>query len=187
MAPSRRTFSSRRFRSPYRSRGGNTGLFVAVAAGLAFAAAGAHTAAKAHPHASAKPARVTSSVTAGTGETAFWTAALADLGAPATAANIRSLTDWADREGPWGSVGQFNPLDTILTEPGSWAFNTFDGDLHVQSYPTATEGAQATAATLVNGYPAITAALREGIGLCGDTATEDELSEWSGGGYEEVC
>lgn len=51
-------YRSRRFRSPYRSRGGNTGLLVAVAAGLAFAGAGAH-AATAHAKIRAQPARIT--------------------------------------------------------------------------------------------------------------------------------
>lgn len=185
--PARYRPGSYRFRSPYRSPGGNTGLFVAIAAGLAFAsAAGAHAAAKAGAHASTRPAKVTTAVTAGTGETAFWTATLADLGAPATAANIGSLTDWADREGPWGSVGLNNPLDTTMTEPGSWAFNTFDGGIHVQSYPTATEGAGATAATLEDGYPVIVSALRSGAGICGYSFA-GELATWSGDGYQEVC
>jgi hypothetical protein len=183
----RRTFSSRRFRSPYWSRGGNTGLFAAVAAGLALAAAGAHHAAVPHgkAHAKAAPAAVTAAVS-GTGEPAFWAAVLADLGAPDTGANVASLTAWADREGPWGTVGQWNPLDTTLTEPGSWAFNTFSDGLHVQSYPSASEGAEATAATLADGYPLITAALRSGD-VCGNAGLADEFSRWSGGGYEGVC
>ena len=187
MAARRRTLSSRRFRSPYRKQGGNTGLFVAVAAGLAFAGAGAHHAAASHgkTHAKPAPAAVTAAV-AGTGETAYWDATLADLGAPATPANTAALTAWANREGPWGTVGQWNPLDTILTEPGSWNFNTFDGDLHVQSYPDATEGAEATAATLANGYPLIVSALRVSD-VCGNAGLAGEFSRWSGGGYEGVC
>jgi hypothetical protein len=187
MAAYRRTFSSRRFRSPYRKQGGNKGLFVAVAAGLAFAGAGAHHAAASHAKAHAKPApaAVTAAVS-GTGEPAFWAAVLADLGAPATPANTGALTAWANREGPWGTVGQWNPLDTILTEPGSWNFNTFDGDLHVQSYPDATEGAEATAATLANGYPLIVSALRVSE-VCGNDTLAYEFGEWSGGGYEGVC
>jgi hypothetical protein len=70
--------------------------------------------------------------------------------------------------------------------PGSWPFNTFDGDLHVQNYPTASEGAQATALTLKGGYPMIVAALRTGAGICGG-GYASELGRWSGGGYEEVC
>jgi hypothetical protein len=64
--------------------------------------------------------------------------------------------------------------------------DTFDGDLHVQGYPTASEGAQATALTLEGGYPLIVAALRSGAGICGG-GFASELGRWSGGGYQEVC
>jgi hypothetical protein len=176
---------ARQFRSPYGRRNGRTGAVAGVAIGAALAAgAGAHAAVTpAHPH-HAQAARAAAAV-AGTGESAFWAAVLADLGAPVTTGNVSSLTDWAAREGPWGTVGQWNPLDTILPEPGSWAFNTFGGGLHVQSYPGASEGAQATAAT-IGVYPGITAALRSGGGLCGDSLAA-EFSRWSGGGYREVC
>jgi hypothetical protein len=173
----------RRFRSRYRRRQGGAGA-LGVAVAVLAAGAGAH-AATSHAHAGtgARPARVTA--VSGTGEAAFFTRVLADLGAPATSANLGSLAAWAAHEGPWGSVGAWNPLDTILPEPGSWAFNSFGGGLHVQSYPTASEGAQATAVT-IGGYPGITAALRSGAGVCGPGLSY-EFSRWSGGGYTEVC
>ena len=120
-------------------------------------------------------------------ETAFFAAVLAALGAPATQADMRSLEAWYPHEYPsWPPAAQDDPLDSTLRMPGSWPYNTFDGDLHVQSYPTAAEGAQATAATLENGYPLITAALRSGGGACGN-GFASEFSTWSGNAYEEVC
>jgi hypothetical protein len=172
----------RRYRSRYRRQDSRAGVVVVVAVGALLASGGAKAAAS-HGHAHrAAPAVVPVS---GSGEAAFFTAALADLGAPATAANLSSLAAWGAREGCWGCVGQYNQLDSTLYEPGAWAFNTFDGNLHVWSYPTASEGAQATAAT-IGGYPGITAALRSGGGLCGGMLAA-EFSRWSGGGYQEVC
>jgi len=124
---------------------------------------------------------------AGGSEGAFMGAVLADVSAPGTAANVSSLEAWANHEGPWGTVGRWNPLDTTLTEPGAWAFNTLPGGGHVWNYPNAAEGAQATAATLLGGsYPSIVAALRAGTGICGGGYTVP-LSLWSGGGYQEAC
>jgi cell wall-associated NlpC family hydrolase len=124
---------------------------------------------------------------AGGSEAAYFSAVLADLKAPATAANLRSLTGWYPHEyRSWPPAAENDALDTTLRMPGSWPFNTFDGGLHVQAYPTASEGAQATAATLEGGYPLITAALRSGDGACGKSFA-DEFGEWSGYAYQEVC
>lgn len=173
---------ARRFRSRYRRQDSRAGVVAVVAVGALLASAGTKAAAS---HAHVRPVATAAAPVSGSVEAAFFTAALADLGAPGTAADIASLEAWAAHEGPWGSVGHWNPLDTILPEPGSWAFNTFAGGLHVQSYPSAAEGAQATAAT-IRGYPQITASLRSGAGLCG-TALTGEFLTWSGDGYGEVC
>jgi hypothetical protein len=190
----------RRFRyaPAYRSgkRGGNREMIAGVAlAAVVIAGASAKTVAVVRHHAAAKAPGETRTaahhataapVTSGS-ETAFWRALLADLGAPSSQANLASLDAWLPHEEPWPSLARWNPLDSILPEPGSWNFNTFDGDLHVQSYPDASEGAQADAATLANGnYPQITAALRAGYGVCG-YGFAAEFSTWSGGGYTEVC
>jgi cell wall-associated NlpC family hydrolase len=124
---------------------------------------------------------------AASGETGFFTAVLAGLGAPATAANMRSLEAWYLHEYPsWPPAAQDDPLDTTLKMAGSWNYNTFGDGLHVQSYPTAAEGARATALTLENGYPQVTAALRSGDGTCGN-GFAGEFSAWSGNAYQEVC
>lgn len=186
-----------RYRYPYRlrRRNGNTEKIIGLAVGLALAAASTHAATAHHPAsratdtdaaAKAAPAVIHAAPVASGSETAFIAAVLADLDAPDTSSDQRSMADWAAREGCWGCVGANNGWDTTLAMPGSWNFNTFDGDLHVQSYPTASEGAQATALTLEGGYPAIVSALRTGAGICGGSFAS-ELGRWSGGGYEEVC
>lgn len=124
----------------------------------------------------------------GAGETAFIRAVLTDLRAPATAANVASVTDWIRHETPWPPVAADNPLDSTLPEPGSTAHNYLPGGGSVQDYRTAAEGAAATAATIANGrYPHVLADLRAGSGVCGDTETAAEFLTWSGNGYSAVC
>jgi len=128
----------------------------------------------------------------GPGETAFIKAVLADLRAPATGANVESVTAWVRHETSWPPVAASNPLDSTLPEPGSTIFNTIvlasGGVIHVQNYPDAAEGAAATAATIANGsYPHIIADLTGGTGLCGDTAAAADFATWSGNGYSAVC
>lgn len=179
----------RRFRRGSGKRGGSREMIAGIAiAAVAIAGAGAKTVTVVRHHAAAPRTTATQAapVTSGS-ETAFWRALLADLGAPATQANLASLDAWLPHEEPWPSLAQWNPLDSILREPGSWDFNSFGDGLHVQSYPDASEGAEADAATLANGnYPLIAAALRAGTGLCG-YGFAAEFSTWSDGGYEEVC
>lgn len=123
----------------------------------------------------------------GGGEAAFTTAVLSGVGAPATTANSVSLAAWILHEWPsWPPGAANNALDTTLAMPGSWNFNTFGGGLHVQAYPSAAEGEQATAETLLGGYAQILTALRSGKGICGG-GFANELSAWSGNTYQEVC
>jgi hypothetical protein len=182
--------SAHRYR-PGRYSSGRRGTPAEKAVGVAVAVAvvvsyGHHAIPRVAAHAHASTEAAAAAPVTGGSETAFIAAVLADLGAPDTSANQGSMAAWGAREGCWGCVGQNNQWDTILPMPGSWPFNTFDGDLHVQNYPTASEGAQATALTLKGGYPMIVAALRTGAGICGG-GYATELGRWSGGGYEEVC
>jgi hypothetical protein len=155
---------------------------IAVAIAIAAASAGHKQVAAAVHHAAASAGAVP--VTSGS-ETAFITATLADIGAPATQANITSLADWFPHEFPsWPPAAANNPMATTMPEPGDSIFN-YDG---VRNYPTASEGAQATAAALEDGYyPGIVAALRSGAGLCGRTDLAGEFLTWSGNGYSGVC
>lgn len=123
-------------------------------------------------------------VTSGS-ESAFIRAVLADLGAPATQANISSLASWFPHEFPsWPPAAADNPMASTMPEPGATVFNSAG----VRNYVSATQGAQATAATLADGrYPGIVAALRSGRGLCGDPSLAGEFLTWSGGGYSAVC
>jgi hypothetical protein len=178
-----------------RSRNANAEKITGLAVGLVVAVASAHTA-TAHHHASrptaadaaakAKPAVIHAAPVTSGGETAFIAAVLADLSAPDTSENQRSMAAWGAREGCWGCVGRNNQWDSTLAMPGSTNFNTFDGDLHVRNYRTASEGAEATALTLEDGYPLIVSALRSGAGICGG-GFASELGRWSGDGYQEVC
>jgi hypothetical protein len=117
-------------------------------------------------------------------EKAFISAVLADMGAPATTANVNSIAAWFPHEFPsWPPSAQFNPMATTQQMPGSTQYNSAG----VQNYPDAKTGATATAQTLTNGkYPNIVKALRAGTGICGG-GFASEFSTWSNGGYTSVC
>jgi hypothetical protein len=165
-----------------------TKVAVAAVAFCAMAGYGTGHAATRPRHGAAGEAPVS-----GPGETAFIKAVLADLGAPATDANVASVTAWVRHESSWPPAAASNPLNSTLPEAGSTDFNTIalagGGVIHVQNYPDAAEGAAATAATIANGsYPHIVAGLAGGTGLCGDTAGEaGDFATWSGNGYSAVC
>jgi hypothetical protein len=129
----------------------------------------------------------TGSTTAtGTGESesesAWITAFLSALGAPASAANTSSMTDWISHEGTYGSGATNNPLNT--TEPGFGSTSVFNS-VGVRNYPTEAGGISATVATLENGsYPDILALLHSGAGL--KSGASAGLLKWSNGGYSSV-
>jgi hypothetical protein len=132
----------------------------------------------------AKPGTGAADVAAppGPGEIAWIEAMLTAIAAPSTPANIRSVTAWIAHEGPYGTQGQNNPLNTTLDMPGA---TSFAGTV-AKNYPTAAEGIAATAQTLNNGrYGDILLWLRSGKGLCGKKLRG--LATWSGGGYDQVC
>ena len=182
-------------RSFLRRRTGRAEQLIAVGIVVA-AVAGGHAATTAAHHpgrattadaaAEAAPAVIRAAPVDSGSKTAFIAAVLADIGAPDSSADQQSMAAWGAREGCWGCVGANNQWDSTLAMPGSTDFNTFDGDLHVRNYPTASEGAEATALTLEGGYSLIVAALRSGAGICGG-GFASEFGRWSGGGYTEVC
>lgn len=114
---------------------------------------------------------------AGASEIAFQKAMLADLGAPASAANLSSLHSWFLHEEPsFPPPNAWNPLN-IENVGGGFA-----------QYSSLSAGAAATAAFItVNGYNTIRLALMSGRGLCGFPGIGPDLSRWSGGGYMSVC
>lgn len=120
-------------------------------------------------------------------ESAWITALLTSIGAPATQANINSMASWISHESVYPGNGQntgglYNPLNTTLNESGASDYNS----VGVKNYVSEAQGIEATAATLLNGdYNDVVAALRSGNGLCGQSFAG--LSEWSGGGYSQVC
>lgn len=168
--------------SRYGRRASNRDMIIGAAVGLVALAGGTKTATTiVHHHA---PTPRVAAVTSGS-ERAFIRAVLADLGAPSNSANTTSLAGWFTREFPaWPPYAAENPMSSTLRMPGSTTYNS----VGVQNYPTASEGAEATALTLKDGYyPQIVAALRSGTGLCGNSSIAGELLTWSGNGYSEVC
>lgn len=124
-----------------------------------------------------------------TSETDWIQSFLASVGAPATQANINSVSSWIAHEAPWnssppdGALYTNNPLNT--TEPGFGATGSVNS-VGVKIYPTVADGLAATQAVITNGrYEDILMVLRGGGGLCGHTLSG--LSVWSGGGYSSVC
>jgi hypothetical protein len=115
-------------------------------------------------------------------QSAWITSFLSALGAPASAANTSSMTDWISHESVWGSGAENNPLNT--TEPGFGSTSTFNS-AGVRNYPTEADGISATVATLENGdYPDILSLLKSGAGL--KSGASAGLSKWSGGAYTSV-
>jgi len=120
-------------------------------------------------------------------ETAWITSVLTAIGAPATQANINSMSSWIAHESTYpgngsNTGGLFNPLNTTLGESGATEYNS----IGVKNYTSEAQGIAATVATLLNGdYSDIVAALRTGNGLCGQSFAG--LATWSGNGYNQVC
>jgi hypothetical protein len=109
---------------------------------------------------------------------------LASLGAPATPANIQSLSHWYTHENVgWPPGCANNPWNS--TQPAAGATNC--NSVGVKNYPSLSVGVHMNALTMMNGrYPGIVAALRSGRGVCGG-GFAGEFSTWSGGGYSSVC
>jgi hypothetical protein len=118
-------------------------------------------------------------------------AALAALGAPATSANVQTMLDWFSNEGTPHDYN--NPLNLNVPYGGS-TISTADGDpppVHIQAYPTPADFVKAFAIEIGDNpsYPAITTALRSGVGLEGSAANAEIASEllvYSGGGYHSI-
>lgn len=119
---------------------------------------------------------------ANSSETAWITAFLKTIDAPATQANINSMSSWIKHETPWPPVASNNPMNTTYNLPGATNYNS----VGVKNYTSQAQGIQALAATIESGlYGDILMALRSGKGLCGQSFAG--LSKWSGNGYSSVC
>ena len=124
-------------------------------------------------------------VPSGPGETAWIDALLQSIGAPKTQANVDSIAAWISHEGPFGTQGENNPLNTSYTGAPGYAGKWSAAPI-VSMYSTVAGGIQATVDTLQS-YPNILSALQSGQGLCGNSSVSSELASWSGGGYSSVC
>ena len=96
---------------------------------------------------------------------AFAAAYLTRLHAPTSPANLTFLAAWMTAESgpdsgsPTLAAARYNPLNTTMTEPGSWAYNSAG----VQNYPTLQAGVTAAAdTTKLPAYAGLRAALRTG-------------------------
>lgn len=114
------------------------------------------------------------------------------LGCPdPTSANLLAIGQkWQGYE---GSSASYNPWDTTRSGyPGETPYNTFGDNLieHVYNYPTEEVGAQATAATLLNGfYPTIVTALLADTPLAdwyGNAEIIGELRTWGTTGFADL-
>jgi hypothetical protein len=118
--------------------------------------------------------------------TTFAKALLSALGAPATSANVASLTAWEAREGGnFNNTAKYNPINTERVEPGSTDYKPGGA---VQAYTSWSQGLQATVATLQQSqYVAIVTALKAGHGLKGNTpGMAQALLTWSDQGYSSI-
>jgi len=127
-------------------------------------------------------------------ERSWITALLTSLGAPATNANINSLSSWISKESVYPGNGQntgglFNPLNTTLSAPGATDYNS----VGVKNYVSEAQGLAATVKTLLGSdFSIIVKDLRGGNGLCGKSY--QAFHDWSAGpsapadvGYWSVC
>ena len=113
----------------------------------------------------------------------FAAAYLTRLAAPTSPANLAFLTAWMTAESgpdtgnPTLSAARYNPLNTTMTEPGSWPFNS----VGVQNYPTLHIGITASADTTeLRPYAGLLAALRAGADAIAD-AQALAASPWGTG------
>jgi hypothetical protein len=127
----------------------------------------------------------------GTNQEAWSEAILTQLGDPLTSANIISIGYWMQNEAghpPTGLVGQNNPVNVSQDGYGGVPIQDDGNGINfLMSYPTVTDGLEATAAFLSSGsYPTILADLKSGIGLMTDPNLASDISEFSGDHYSTI-
>lgn len=125
----------------------------------------------------------------GSNELAWSEAILKGLGDPITSANVISLGYWMQNEAgspPYGIVGANNPINVSQPGYGGTPIKSEGGGYSLYSYPSVTDGVDATVAYLNNGaYSLILAALKAGEGLS-SSSLADEIGTYSGHGYTTI-
>jgi len=125
----------------------------------------------------------------GSNELAWSEAILNGLGDPITNANVISLGYWMQNEAgspPYGIVGANNPINVSQPGYGGTPIKSEGGGYSLYSYPSVTDGVDATVAYLNNGaYSLILAALKAGEGLT-SSSLADEIGTYSGHGYTTI-
>ena len=108
------------------------------------------------------------------------------IGAPATRpsdARVLFLEKWATVEGTFYLGNVNNPLDTELPEPGNGLWNSAG----VRTYPTLTEGYEATLATIRQGIDApMLAALKDVKSTVASLTAALSASDWTGYGPQSA-
>lgn len=163
----------------------------------------ARTQASSSPPASPTPAPATSAPSSGlvpqataeyetpkgSNELAWSEAILKGLGDPTTNANVISLGYWMQNEAgspPYGIVGANNPINVSQPGYGGTPIKAEGCCYSLYSYPSVTDGVDATVAYLNNGaYSLILAALKAGDGLT-SSSLADEIGTYSGHGYTTI-
>jgi hypothetical protein len=125
----------------------------------------------------------------GSNELAWSEAILQGLGAPLTSANIISIGYWMQNEAgspPYGIVGANNPINVSQPGHGGTPIKAEGCCYSLYSYPSVTDGVDATVQYLNNGsYSLILAALKAGDGLS-SSSLADEFGTYSGQSYTTV-
>jgi hypothetical protein len=125
----------------------------------------------------------------GSNELAWSEAILQGLGDPLTNANIISIGYWMQNEAgspPYGIVGANNPVNVSQPGYGGTAIKAEGCCYSLYSYPSVTDGVDATVNYLNNGsYSLILAALKAGDGLS-SSSLADEFGTYSGHSYTTV-
>jgi hypothetical protein len=125
----------------------------------------------------------------GSNELAWSEAILRGLGDPITDANVISLGYWMQNEAgspPYGIVGANNPINVSQPGYGGTPIKAEGCCYSLYSYPSVTDGVDATVAYLNNGaYSLILAALKAGDGLTSPSLA-DEIGTYSGHGYTTI-
>jgi hypothetical protein len=171
-----------------RKQRGHTGTWIAAAIGTGLFLAGSHSAHLHLPHIPLHLDAISAAPDPSAGQRR-WARALLRAGhLPVTACNVGAVSAWEAAEGGhWANSAEHNPLNTTMTEPGSWPMPGSTNIPPVRAYPTWRTGLRATVATLNDGYyPRILAALSDG-GSAQAVADAVASSRWGTGSFQASC
>jgi len=107
---------------------------------------------------------------------------LAGISAPITPVNVTSLWNWSVKESGFDVMRWNNPLNTTRELRAGIDVDPDMNAVGVESYPSVSDGIQATLATLLNGlYPTLVANLRGQVSYRAWQNAAHELDTWGSG------